>query len=114
METPRPTPAPSQAGRDVRASRLYLLSRGPILTLVRRTLSVASLVALDVVGLALGIYLALVIRQLVAGEGDILWGLLWREGPAEWLRFAAPITVLVFAQAGLYRRREYRDRKSVV
>jgi exopolysaccharide biosynthesis polyprenyl glycosylphosphotransferase len=92
----------------VRASRLYVLSRGPILTLARRTLSVAALVALDVVGLALGIYLALVLRQVVRGDGDILWGLLWREGPAEWLRFAAPITILVFAQAGLYRQRELR------
>ncbi len=101
-----PPSAPS--GRDVRASRIYLLSRGPILTLVRRTLSVLSLVVLDVAGLALGIYLALVFRELVAGEGDILWGLLWREGPAEWLEFAAPITVLVFAQAGLYRVRERR------
>ena len=71
-------------------------------------LSVTALVVLDVVALALGIYLALVLRQLIAGEGDILWGLLWREGPAEWLKFAAPITVLVFAQAGLYRRRESR------
>jgi exopolysaccharide biosynthesis polyprenyl glycosylphosphotransferase len=69
---------------------------------------VAALVVLDVIGLALGIYLALVLRELVKGEGDLLWGLLWREGPAEWLRFAAPITVLVFAQAGLYRRRELR------
>ena len=71
-------------------------------------LSVAALVVLDVVGLALGIYLALVIRQVVTGDGDVLWGLLWREGPAEWLKFAAPITVLVFAQAGLYRQRELR------
>jgi exopolysaccharide biosynthesis polyprenyl glycosylphosphotransferase len=107
-ETPRPASVPSPAGRDVRASRVYLLSRGPILTLVRRALSVASLVVLDVAGLALGIYLALVFRELVAGEGGILWGLLWREGPAEWLKFAAPITVLVFAQAGLYRVRERR------
>ena len=107
-ETPRPVPVQSLAGRDVRASRLYLLSRGPIVSLVRRTLSVAALVILDVVALALGIYLALVIRQLVAGDGDILWGLLWREGPAEWLKFAAPITVLVFAQSGLYRERERR------
>jgi len=107
-ETPRPAPIASATGRDVRASRLYLLSRGPISTLVRRALSVTALAVLDVVGLALGIYLALVIRQLIAGEGDIFWGLLWREGPAEWLRFAAPITVLVFAQAGLYRRRERR------
>jgi exopolysaccharide biosynthesis polyprenyl glycosylphosphotransferase len=105
---PRPVPPSAPSGRDVRASRIYLLSRGPILTLVRRTLSVLSLVVLDVAGLALGIYLALVFRELVAGEGDILWGLLWREGPAEWLKFAAPITVLVFAQAGLYRVRERR------
>jgi exopolysaccharide biosynthesis polyprenyl glycosylphosphotransferase len=85
-----------------------VLSRGPILTLARRTLSVVALVVLDVVGLALGIYLALVLRQVLRGDGDVLWGLLWREGPAEWLRFAAPITILVFAQAGLYRRRELR------
>jgi exopolysaccharide biosynthesis polyprenyl glycosylphosphotransferase len=87
---------------------LYVLSRGPILTVVRRTVSIAALVVLDVVGLALGIYLALVLREVLRGDGDILWGLLWREGPAEWLRFAAPITVLVFAQAGLYRQRELR------
>ena len=107
-ETPQPVPVPAPTGRDVRASRVYLLSRGPILGLVRRALSVLALVALDVAGLALGIYLALVTRELVRGEGDILWGLLWSEGPAEWLKFAAPITVLVFAQAGLYRQRELR------
>jgi exopolysaccharide biosynthesis polyprenyl glycosylphosphotransferase len=107
-EKPLPAPSRAPAGGDIRASRLYLLSRGPVLTLVRRTVSVASLVALDVAGLALGIYLALVIRQLVRGEGEIFWALLWREGPAEWLKFAAPITVLVFAQAGLYRPRERR------
>ena len=107
-ETPHPRPAPTPPGRDVRASRVYVLSRGPIRTLLRRALSVASLVALDIAGLALGIYVALVVRELVRGEGDILWGLLWREGPAEWLKFAAPITVLVFAQAGLYRHRERR------
>ena len=104
---PRPPTRPSTE-RDVRASRLYLLSRGPILTVVRRTLSVACLVALDIVGLALGIYLALVVRQLVFGDGQVYWGILWTEGPAQWLRWAAPITVLVFAQAGLYRQRERR------
>ena len=67
-----------------------------------------ALVVLDVIGLALGIYLALVLRQVVTGDGDVLWSLLWREGPAEWLKFAAPITVLVFAQSGLYRQRELR------
>ena len=93
---------------DVRASRVYILSRGTIVSLVRRGVSVAALVVLDVVGLALGIYLALVLRQVVRGDVDIPWNLLWREGPAEWLKFAAPITVLVFAQAGLYRVRERR------
>jgi hypothetical protein len=91
----------------VRAFRFYVLSRPGALALARRALSVASLVALDVAGLALGIYLALVIRQAIRGE-DILWSLLWRDGAAEWLRWAAPITVLVFAQAGLYRQRERR------
>jgi exopolysaccharide biosynthesis polyprenyl glycosylphosphotransferase len=85
-----------------------VLSRGPLVSVLRRAFSIAALVVLDVAGLALGIYFALVIRQLVAGDGDILWSLLWREGPAEWLKFAAPITVLVFAQAGLYRQRELR------
>jgi exopolysaccharide biosynthesis polyprenyl glycosylphosphotransferase len=107
-ETSRPASPQPLADRDVRASRLYVLSRGPISGFVRRAFSVAALVALDVAGLAIGIYLALVIREVVTGEGDVLWGLLWREGPAEWLKFAAPITVLVFAQAGLYRQRELR------
>jgi exopolysaccharide biosynthesis polyprenyl glycosylphosphotransferase len=98
----------SGAARDVRASRLYLLSRGGVLNFARRTLSVCSLVLLDIAGLALGIYFALVIRQVIRGDGDILWSLLWREGPREWLDFIAPITVLVFAQAGLYRQRELR------
>jgi exopolysaccharide biosynthesis polyprenyl glycosylphosphotransferase len=107
VETP-PLSAPAPDGRDVRASRVYLLSRGPISTLVRRALSIAALVALDIAGLALGIYLALVFRELIRGDGEIFWALLWREGAAEWLKFAAPITVLVFAQAGLYRQRELR------
>ena len=100
-EMSRPESKPPTSGRDVRASRLYVLSRGPILSVVRRVLSVVALVVLDVIGLALGIYLALVLRQVVTGDGDVLWSLLWSEGPAEWLKFAAPITVLVFAQSGL-------------
>ena len=50
------------------------------------------------------VYLALVIREVVAGGGDCCRAPL-AQG-AEWLKFAAPITVLVFAQAGLYRRRD--------
>jgi exopolysaccharide biosynthesis polyprenyl glycosylphosphotransferase len=107
-EMSREAPTPPTADRDVRASRVYLLSRGPIVSALRRVASVVALVILDVGGLALGIYVALVLRQVVAGHGDLLWGLLWREGPAEWLKFVAPITILVFAQSGLYRQRELR------
>jgi exopolysaccharide biosynthesis polyprenyl glycosylphosphotransferase len=87
---------------------VYVLSRGPIITLVRRTLSVVALVVLDVVGLALGIYFALVLRQFVLESGNIFWSADWRLVTDDWIRWAAPITVLVFAQAGLYRQRELR------
>ena len=65
------------------------------------------LVAADVAGLALGVYLALVLRSVVYGD-TVYWSLLWDTGPAEWLPFLAPITVLVFLQAGLYAPRERR------
>ena len=102
-----PSAAPA-APRDVRASRLYVFSRRPWVSAVRRALSVVLLVALDVIGLALGIYLALVLREAVLGDGNLLWRLLWDAGAGKWIRFVAPITVLVFAQAGLYNRRERR------
>ncbi len=99
---PRP-----QEPRDVRSSRLYLVSRRPVLGFVRRLLSVVLLVALDITGLSLGLMVALVFRTLVYGD-TVFWSLLWETGPAEWLPFLAPITVLVFFQAGLYAARERR------
>jgi exopolysaccharide biosynthesis polyprenyl glycosylphosphotransferase len=92
---------------DVRRARLYLLSRKPYVSLLRRLLSIAALVCLDIVGLALGLYLALLFRELVYGHTTIYWSLLW-EGPRHWLRFLAPITVVIFWQAGLYATRERR------
>jgi exopolysaccharide biosynthesis polyprenyl glycosylphosphotransferase len=92
---------------DVRAGRPYALTPPPLRKLGRRVLSIATLAALDVGGLALGIYAALVLRELVYGRTDILWGLLW-EGPSTWLPFLAPVTILVFWQAGLYAARERR------
>jgi exopolysaccharide biosynthesis polyprenyl glycosylphosphotransferase len=74
---------------------------------VRRGVSVAALVAADVAGLALGLYSALVLRSVVYGD-TVFWSLLWDTGPAEWLPFLAPITVIVFFQAGLYAPRERR------
>ena len=101
-----PDPTPGEPG-DIRRSRVYLLSRGPVFGLVRRAISVAALVAADVAGLALGVYLALVLRSFVYGD-TIYWSLLWKTGPADWLPFLAPITVIVFLQAGLYAPRERR------
>jgi exopolysaccharide biosynthesis polyprenyl glycosylphosphotransferase len=100
----RPAP-PAQA--DVRRARLYVLSRGPWVALVRRAASIAVLAALDSLGLALGLYAALVLRELVYGHPTIFWSLLW-EGPKQWLRFVIPITLIVFWQAGLYAPRERR------
>ena len=87
--------APSDGSADIRRSRVYLLSRGPLSGLLRRAVSVVALVAADIAGLALGVYVALVLRSLVYGD-TVYWSLLWDTGPAEWLPFLAPITVLVF------------------
>jgi exopolysaccharide biosynthesis polyprenyl glycosylphosphotransferase len=99
--------APSDGSGDIRRSRVYVLSRGPVFGLVRRILSVVALMAADVAGLALGVYMALVLRSIVYGD-TVYWSLLWDTGPAEWLPFLAPITILVFLQAGLYAPREHR------
>jgi len=100
-------PASPPARADVRRSSLYLLSRRPYVALVRRGLSIAALAGLDVLALALGLFAALVARELIHGNTSIYWSLLW-EGPRHWLRFIAPITLIVFWQAGLYSARERR------
>ena len=104
---PAAEPAPAAAQADVRRARLYLLSRKPYVSLLRRLLSIAALAALDVLGLALGLYTALLVRELVYSHATIYWNLLW-EGPRHWLKFLAPITIVVFWQAGLYAARERR------
>ena len=99
--------ASPDGGDDIRRSRVYVLSRGTLVGLVWRAVSIVALVAADVLGLALGVYLALVLRSLVYGD-TIYWSLLWDTGPREWLPFLAPITILVFLQAGLYAPRARR------
>ena len=96
-----------RSGTDIRASRLYVVSRRPLIGALRRACSVALLVAVDILGLALGLYTALVLRTVLYGD-TVYWSLLWRAGPREWLPFLIPVTVLVFLQAGLYARRERR------
>jgi len=68
----------------------------------------ATLLFLDLCGLALGVYAALALREIVTGSRPILWGLIWRDAEAEWLPFLALVTALVFWRNGLYAEREHR------
>ena len=104
--TPSET-ASRDSDRDVRALRPYVLQRRALRTFLRRALGVVTLAVLDTIGLALGIYLALVLRSVLYGD-PVLWSLLWQTEVDEWLPFLIPITLLVFWQAGLYASRERR------
>ncbi len=112
---PAPTPAATRqraaegntALGDIRSSRPYFLTAHPIGSVARRTASIAALIVLDLIGLTLGIYAALALRDLVYGNGTPLWGVLW-QAETEWLPFLTLVTVLVFWQAGLYAERERR------
>ena len=85
---------------DIRSTNPYF----PLRSAGRRAASIAALVVLDLVGLVLGVYGALGLREFVYGNGTPLWGFLW-DAEAEWLPFLTLITVLVFWQAGLYAER---------
>src|SRR3954468_507659 len=92
---------------DIRRRRPYLLTGRPVRAFIRRLCSIAVLIALDLISLVLGIYAALVARELYHGNSSPLWGVLWRA-EADWLAFLVVVTVLVFWRAGLYARREIR------
>ena len=101
-----PTPAPTDGAAavgDIRSTRPYI----PLRAGFRRAGSIISLIVLDLVGLVLGVYTALALRDLVYGKGVPLWGFLWKA-ETDWLPFLTVITVLVFWQAGLYAERERR------
>jgi exopolysaccharide biosynthesis polyprenyl glycosylphosphotransferase len=105
--TPPPPAAKREAIGDIRSSRPYFLSSRPLLSVLRRGASIASLILLDLVGLTLGVYLALALRDVVYGADTVLWGVLWKA-ESDWLPFLTLVTVLVFWQAGLYAERERR------
>jgi exopolysaccharide biosynthesis polyprenyl glycosylphosphotransferase len=93
---------------DVRRERPYLLSPKPFRASLRRLGSVLVLITLDLSALVMGIYAALVVRELYHGDASPLWGVLWRA-EASWLPFLAVVTVLVFWRGGLYAMREVRE-----
>jgi exopolysaccharide biosynthesis polyprenyl glycosylphosphotransferase len=99
--------ASRRAEGDIRARTPYVFSPQPFVALARRAASVSVLIALDLCGLALGVYAALVARELYYGHTPPLWGVLWRY-EADWLPFLALVTVLVFWQANLYAPRDRR------
>ncbi|MBM3677645.1 MAG: hypothetical protein FJW96_07155, partial [Actinobacteria bacterium] len=95
-------------GVDVRAAPLYsIVSARPWRAAGRRVASAVALAVADLCGLAIGLYLALIVRALVYGKA-LYWSMLWDEAVSVWMRFLGPIMILVFLQAGLYRRREAR------
>jgi exopolysaccharide biosynthesis polyprenyl glycosylphosphotransferase len=100
----RPAESTPQLG-DIRSGRPYILG-SPARAFVRRAASIAALIFLDLCGLVLGVYAALILRSLYYGE-DILWGVLWRV-ETDWLPFLALVMLLVFWRAGLYAERERR------
>jgi exopolysaccharide biosynthesis polyprenyl glycosylphosphotransferase len=93
---------------DVRSSRPYLLSQFRLRTAVRRLGSILSLALLDVLGLVLGLYLALALRAVLFDPKPVLWGLLW-DHETDWLPFLILLLVLVFSRNRLYARRELRE-----
>ena len=99
---------PAPIAEDVRARRPYLFSATPLKGVARRLASVTALVFLDVVGVALGLYAALVLREIALGNRPVLWGFIWREAEAKWLPFLVLVMILVFWRNGLYSDREHR------
>ena len=68
---------------------------------------------LDLTGVTLALYAALVLRNAYRGE-KVLFGLPW-AAISNWLQFIALVLVLVFARAGLYRQRETQaGRRAVI
>ena len=105
--TPPPPAVTREAIGDIRSGRPYFLTAHPLTSVARRAASIASLILLDMIGLTLGVYAALALRDFVYGDRTVLWGVLWKA-ETDWLPFLTLVTVLVFWQAGLYAERERR------
>jgi exopolysaccharide biosynthesis polyprenyl glycosylphosphotransferase len=99
--------APARIVTDIRSGAPFFLTRSQLAVAVRRLTSIAALVCIDLGGLVIGLYAALVARELYYGRTPVLWGVLWRV-ETDWLPFLTLITVLVFSQAGLYEERGRR------
>ncbi len=99
------SPAPPT---DIRSIRPTIFTTAPWTAFARRVFSIVSLVVIDLTGLALALYLGLVLRELAHGHDPPLWGFLW-DAERDWLPFLWLVTVLVFWRNGLYATREFRS-----
>ncbi len=99
--------APTRIVADIRSGAPFFLTRSQLAAAGRRLASIIALVCIDLGGLVIGLYAALVVRELYYGRTPILWGVLWRV-ETDWLPFLTLITVLVFSQARLYEERGRR------
>ena len=90
---------------DVRWAAPSVLRASHLASLARRTASIAALAVIDAAGLTLGLFAALVLREVYYGRTPH-WSLWNRE--TDWLPFLILVTFLVFAQANLYADRERR------
>ncbi|HWE82383.1 MAG TPA: exopolysaccharide biosynthesis polyprenyl glycosylphosphotransferase [Gaiellaceae bacterium] len=93
---------------DERAARPYLLRRSPLETFARRAVSVLVLAAIDVAGLTVGLYAAILLRALVRDPTPVRWHALW-EQENDWLAFLILLMLLVFWRNRLYGPRELRE-----
>jgi exopolysaccharide biosynthesis polyprenyl glycosylphosphotransferase len=91
--------------RDVRRKRPPVLSFVLRLETLRRAARVASLLALDFVGVVGSLFTALLIKLALGQHFSVASG--WRE-TQHWIAFAYLVTVLMFARADLYGDRPRR------
>jgi exopolysaccharide biosynthesis polyprenyl glycosylphosphotransferase len=96
---------PAELERDMRAKRPPALSFLLRMETVRRGLRVVSLLALDLLGVALAIFTALISKEAVHGQLHPANAL---HGTEQFLPFVYLVTALLFARSGLYAERTQR------
>ena len=95
----------SLPNRDVRAGRPLILRAVLRFELLRAIARVALLAVLDLAGLFLAIYTALVLKTAIVNPDQL--GQMWEQAK-EYFPLAGLVTLLLFARSGLYRDRAQR------
>jgi exopolysaccharide biosynthesis polyprenyl glycosylphosphotransferase len=98
-------PPAAVAGHDIRRKRPPALSFVLRISSLRRPARVLSLLALDFAGVAFAIFTALILKEAVHGHVNSANDV---HGAKQFLPFAYLLTVLLFANSGLYAQRALR------